>query len=471
MDKKNILWICTDQQRYDTITSLGNPFINTPNLDRLVQSGTTFTRAYCQSPVCTPSRVSFLTGRYPSTARCRQNGQNIPEDEVLVTKLLADYGYDGGLVGKLHISSCYHGVEKRIDDGYRSFQWSHDQSHSNENAYHEWLEEKSYNLNTEYKRVKGAVSWNGVPEEYHHTTWCFEKAQEFISENRNGPWFLSLNTFDPHPPFNPPKSCFDEIDWSKIPLPRFDPFELENKTVFQKNDSLGSDGGVGFNTSKSSEDERRKGIAVYYAMIQLLDSKIGELLDYLEGSEQREETIIIFCSDHGEMLFNHGIVHKGPYFYDDLMRVPLIVSCPGTVLEDARYDTFVELMDLAPTILDAVGLEKYVGMQGRSFWDLCKEYAPEKTHRENVYAQAFNCKWGHHSPKAYGTMLRTKQYKVCVYHGINDGELYDLEKDPGEFNNLWNDSDYSEIKQTMILENLDRTVFTMDPVPLRKGAY
>src|SRR5215210_7510934 len=106
MNKPNILWICTDQQRFDTLGVYGNPFVKTPNLERLAQNGTLFEHCYTQSPVCTPSRASFLTGRYPRTTRCRQNGQSIPADEVLVTKLLAEAGYRCGLSGKLHISAC-----------------------------------------------------------------------------------------------------------------------------------------------------------------------------------------------------------------------------------------------------------------------------------------------------------------------------------------------------------------------------
>ncbi|MCB0072387.1 MAG: sulfatase-like hydrolase/transferase, partial [Caldilineaceae bacterium] len=127
--RPNILWICTDQQRWDTLGCYGNPHVHTPNLDRLAAQGTVFTHAYSQSPVCTPSRASFLTGRYPRTTRCRQNGQDIPADEVLVTKLLADAGYVGGLSGKLHLSACNPAAsplgERRIDDGYAVFHWSH----------------------------------------------------------------------------------------------------------------------------------------------------------------------------------------------------------------------------------------------------------------------------------------------------------------------------------------------------------
>lgn len=145
MRRPNILWICTDQQRWDTLGCYGNPFVETPNLDRLAAQGTVFEYAYSQSPVCTPSRASFLTGRYPRTTRCRQNGQDIPGDEILVTSILAKNGYTCGLAGKLHLSACEPRVcpdmERRIDDGYKEFHWSHDPSGGWDlgNEYWAWL--------------------------------------------------------------------------------------------------------------------------------------------------------------------------------------------------------------------------------------------------------------------------------------------------------------------------------------------
>ena len=130
MQRPNILWICSDQQRWDTLGCYGNTFVHTPNLDRLAKNGAFFEYAFSQSPVCTPSRGSFLTGRYPRTCRARQNGADIPAEEVLVTKMLADAGYTCGLSGKLHLSTCNPSwcttMERRIDDGYTVFHWSHD---------------------------------------------------------------------------------------------------------------------------------------------------------------------------------------------------------------------------------------------------------------------------------------------------------------------------------------------------------
>ena len=145
MKQPNIIWFCTDQQRYDTIAALGNSHIRTPNLDRLVHEGVAFTRAYCQNPICTPSRSSFMTGRYPRTVRASINGnEHFSKDETVVTKLLADSGYTCGLIGKLHLTSHYRRMEERTDDGYTYLEWSPqpcDDWAPGLNRYMEWLKE------------------------------------------------------------------------------------------------------------------------------------------------------------------------------------------------------------------------------------------------------------------------------------------------------------------------------------------
>ena len=141
--RPNILWFCTDQQRYETIHVLNNPHINTPNLDRLCREGVAFTRAYCQSPICSPSRASFLTGLYPGYVGVNRNGlEEFPEKPhvELITKRLADAGYDYGLSGKLHIASCWYSREKRTNDGYRAFHYSHAPTNGPEAGFNDYIE-------------------------------------------------------------------------------------------------------------------------------------------------------------------------------------------------------------------------------------------------------------------------------------------------------------------------------------------
>ena len=233
IEKPNILWICTDQQRYDTIGALGNNYVDTPNIDQLVADGVVFTHAFCQSPICTPSRASFLTGMYPSSVHSTRNGNStFPENQTLVTKYLADAGYDCGLIGKLHLASAYGRIEPRTDDGYSFWEYSHAPRDDwpEGHGYADWVRKKGFVLGDLIK------SPDGVPSELHQTTWCAEKTIEFIRKQRTGPWMASVNIYDPHPPFNPPSRYRKKFDPQKMPGPLFRDSDLSQQTALERID-------------------------------------------------------------------------------------------------------------------------------------------------------------------------------------------------------------------------------------------
>jgi arylsulfatase len=481
MKPPNILWICTDQQRFDTLGCYGNPWVRTPRIDGLADGGVLFEHAFCQNPLCTPSRASFLTGRYPRTTRARQNGQSIPADEVLVTKLLADAGYTCGLAGKLHLSACAPSVcptrERRIDDGYSVFHWSH---HPDDDwptgDYNQWLRERGQHL--ERSSFPGSAHvQTSLPVEYHQTTWCAEKAIEFMEARAETgrPWLFSVNCFDPHHPFDPPEAFLrpylDRLD--EIPLPNFVPGELEDKPVVQQTDHRGAYGGqFGFYPFiQMTPHDHRLIRAAYWAMCDLVDVQVGRMLDALERTGQRDDTLVIFMTDHGEMLGDHGIYLKGPFFYEPAVRLPLIVSWPG-VIPARRSPALVELVDLAPTLLDAAGLPAYVGMQGRSLWPLLTGRGPAARHRDDVYCEHYGTI--HRQPgqgSAYATMLRTERHKLVVMHGTKTGELYHLQRDPSETHNLWHNASYHQVKFELLQRLCDRMAWTVDPLPPRAANY
>ncbi len=468
----NVLWFCTDQQRFDTIRALGNKAIRTPHTDRLIAQGACFTEAYAQSPVCTPSRASFLTGRYARTTRCRQNGQQIPAYEKLLSRLFADAGYLCGLAGKLHLSSCAAGrVENRIDDGYSVFHWSHHpQPDWPENGYSQWLAshgtswDKLYSGGRETPYVK-----EGVPAEYHQTTYCAEKTIEFLKSNRDRPWFFSFNCFDPHHPFDPPAEYLARYDVDSMPLPKTQPNELANKPRYQKLDSKWAHNEPGyFDVQSMTDQDRREVTAAYYAMVELIDDQLGRIIAALEETDQLANTILIFMSDHGEMLGDHGLYLKGPHFYDESVKVPLVLHWPEGIRSGIRASGLVELLDLAPTLCELAGVPLYEGFQGRSLKSICTGDADPAQHRDFVFSEYYNA-WTHHH--AYGSMLRTRDAKIVVYHGTEDGELYDLTTDPDEFDNQWSDSAHQARKLELLRFCFDTSVFTMDPLPPRLGPF
>lgn len=500
-ERPNILWFCTDQQRFDTIHALGNPHINTPNLDLLVAEGVAFTHAFCQSPICTPSRASFLTGRYPGNVRgCMNGNEEWGEGAPLVTHLLAEDGYDCGLSGKFHLAGAHGREEPRPEeDGYRVFHWSHDPQdrYPSGHAYADWLSAQGYALRD--LREDPA----SIPSELHQTTWCTDRAIEFLSEKRRkGPWLMSVNVFDPHAPFDPPQEYRDRYDSSKMPSPPFRQSDIETQTLIP--------GDFQNESRPPQEFDAQDVIAAYYAMIELIDDNIGRLLNALEETGQRKSTVIIFTSDHGEMLGDHGLLLKGCRFYEGLVRVPLIISWPGhfplqeepvseenpedsgseeegeDAAEDSQSgeteeespfppagfvsDALVELIDIAPTLLEVAGLPVPLRMQGRSLLPILRGELPPDQHRDFVrceYYRALNpdVPGRNQYEGSYATMYRDNRYKIVVYHGHEQGELYDLEKDPNEFENLWNDNDYAGLRFDLMRRNFDALAFSVDPGP------
>ena len=456
----NILWICTDQQRFDTIGALNNAHVSTPNIDSLVRQGTAFERAYCQSPICTPSRASFLTGYYPGRLRWTRNGnQAAPCDHPpLVTRLLNDRGYTCGNVGKLHLSGAYGRIEERTDDGYSYWEYSHAPRDDwpRGHDYADWVRSKGKILGDLVPRPEG------VPEELHQTTWCSEKAIEFMGMDHQSPWMLTVNIYDPHPPFNPPQRYRDMFDPDDMPGPLFRETDLAQQEKlraidFQSEvrnpDNLDTDNPYG---PAERQTDARSIQAAYYAMIKLIDDQVGRMLDVLEQTGQRKDTVIIFTADHGEMLGDHGLIQKGCRFYEGLVRVPLIVSWPGRVREGVVSSALVELMDLAPTVLDVAGMRVPSAMAGKSLLPLLEGKVPPDKHREFVRCEYFDAL--DRPDASFATMYRDDRYKLVVYHGHNLGELYDLQEDPGEFDNLWDHPESQAVKSELMLRSFDASI-------------
>ncbi len=485
--RPNVLWICTDQQRFDTLGCYGNEFVTTPAIDRLAREGLLFEQCYAQNPLCQPSRGAFLTGRYPVTNRLRQNGQECPPDLPLITKMMADEGYVCGLAGKLHLNACdyrlgrfgkewwrvedrdryFDGIEKRMDDGYAEFHWDHAPSgHFRSSAYTQWVRAKGQKVIENRPFEDSKHVFLGMPPELRQTTFCAEKAVQFMEAHAGAPypWLFSVNIFDPHPSFNPPeeylKPYLERLD--EIPPPNYAEGELENKPRHQKERRLKHDPAIG-------EREHRLARAAYWAMVDHIDVNVNRMLEALERTGQRENTLVIFHSDHGELLGDHGSYPKGPMLYDCAVHVPLILAWPGVIQPGRRCAGLVELADIAPTILDAIGMPRHPGMQARSLWPLAKGEAPLDHFRDDIYCEYYNS--NPDNPALNITMVRTERRKIAVVHNTGEGELYNLENDPAETRNLWDDPAAAELKTEMLLRLAARMAFTADPLPPRIGIY
>ncbi|MGR3570529.1 sulfatase-like hydrolase/transferase [Brevirhabdus sp.] len=480
-NRPNILFICTDQQRGDSLGCTGADWAVTPNLDALAAEGALFRNCYVQNPVCSPSRASLFTGKYVANHGLYANGVPLPAHQRMFTRTLADAGYDCGMIGKQHLAPCdTWRTEPRRDDGYRVFEWAHGPNHrALENDYHRWLRrtqpdifarvfpEKGANEDTEYSnQARSGTPIDHVPKETHYSHWVAERAIDFIDQPREGePFFLMANFFDPHHSFGAPKEFRDMIDAEAIPAPVTTPGELDEKPGPHRAYSEKSYSGTAPGFQDYTADQIKEIRAQYWAMIALIDHEVGRILDALAASGQAGDTLVVFSSDHGEMLGNHQQLLKGPQLYDDLTRVPLIVRWPGQIPQATRIAAPVQWIDLPATFLDAASCAPAEGGQGRSLRPLLQGQTDDwrswalSEYRYSGFAT---------DPLIMTTMLRHDNWKLIVWHGqpacenTRDAELYDLSRDPDELENLYHRPEHAAQRARMKATLLDVMALSED---------
>lgn len=419
---------------------------------------------------------------YPSAIHVLSNGTSLfPAGPVPVSKMLADNGYYCGLIGKLHLADSSIGPEPRTDDGFQFFEYSNGPKLNPhwKDDYVLWLENEGEDPVEvlgepsevkEYKREMfasfvGSINRGGlkiptveadnVSPELHQTTWCAEKAIGFILDASadEEPWFLSVNPFDPHAPFDPPWEYFRRYDPEGLPGPSFHESDLPSQELLAAIDFQ--------SRPRRPEEINAHNIqAAYYAMIELIDEQFGRILSALDNSGQLENTVVIFSSDHGEALGDHGLLLKGCRFYEGLVRVPLICSWAGHFEKGLRSDALIELIDIVPTLLEITNTGAPERIQGRSFLPILTGQSCPGYHREFVRGEYYDA-----LPLPDGTlatMYRDQRWKLVVYHGHQTGELFDLRDDPNEFENLWADSSSREIRENLLLKSFDASILAMD---------
>jgi arylsulfatase A-like enzyme len=492
--RPNILLIMTDQHRFDVVGAYGNPHVTTPHIDRLAAEGVLFEQCYTPNPVCAPTRASILTGRYAHAHGLWANGVALPAHERLFTRTLADARYDCGLVGKLHIAPCYPDqTERRHDDGFSYFEWAHDPGHASpENAYQRWVERTHPALYAEAvaasagagggasgaRQGRSRARFNTMPTEAHYTRWVGEETIRFLrapagERDRGNPFFLWTNFFDPHHPFVAPQEYLDRYDVDALPLPVGDAHELASKPPILQEASEKSYAGFVRGFAEHTPAEIREIVRAYYAMVSFVDDEIGRIVATLEEQGLRESTLIVFTSDHGEMLGDHQLLLKGPMMYEGAVHVPLLLNWPGRLPAGERRDGFVSLIDVCATALDAAGLDDLPTSQGMSLLPIARG---EVSGRDYALCEYRNS--GHpYDPPVHVTMLRQGTHKLIVHHGRpaadrdRTGELFDLAADPDELRNLWDAPEGREQRTALQERLLDVLVATEDRSPAREAYW
>ncbi|HYE11635.1 MAG TPA: sulfatase-like hydrolase/transferase [Patescibacteria group bacterium] len=464
----NILFIMTDQQRFDSLGCYGNEAVSTFNLDNLAEEGALFKNCYVNNPICTPSRASIFTGKPVIGHGVNTLYDVLPQEEVLFPERLRQRGYATALIGKLHVSGAMFEKDKRNKfDGFDIYDWCHEPSLFTDgkfNAYSKWLREAMPESFERLERL--GRKYANIPEEAHFSHWTAEATIKHIKErDKEKPFFFYMSLFDPHNPYDQhPKNWEDVVNKDKILTPNL----LEGETL-SKPEGIRQEhhhGYMGSFYDKTPQDiyDMRLG---YYAAVSFLDYEIGRVLKTLEEEGISENTLVIFTSDHGDMLGDHELYVKGAYFYDPCTKVPLIIKYPGELQAGSMFNQLVQPSDIAATVLKAGGYtaEEVAELMSDSK-DIIEAVKNSEASRKiavcEYRATGINDEGKLFDPPIHATMLRDERFKLCVYHGDKEhlGELYDMNEDPLEKNNLWNDSAYADIKVNMLLDLLNWQVET-----------
>lgn len=476
-DRPNILLITTDQQRADHLGVKGLEAIATPALDRLATEGVHFDRAYCPSPVCTPTRVSLLTGKWPSQHGAYSIGVTAdPFPQPTIAELLSDAGYHTALFGKGHFvrrqdeAAHVSGQPEPSPDFFREFTGpyvgfqevqtciGHTTNCKPDMHYRVFLEEAGVDYEPWFPQLTGDPHFHGswpIPDSYHDSNWVGSLTEQYLQDraSQDEPWFCWASFQDPHEPFCCPEPWFSNVDTDKLEI--YEPAregEFDDKPAFYAEAYAGdwsrcNDGnGVPcvFSHRKDGRDAdwARTSLQATLGMIAFIDHQVGRMLDALEASGQLDNTIIIFTSDHGEMHGHHGFWGKGLTAYEDCQRVPLLIWGPGVLEGSGTTQSIANLVDLPITMLGLAGVEPPPGMQGIDLQPVLADPTAEVQADTIVELQA--------TPVIYQQTYITQRHKLVVYRDSNEGELYDLEADPDQYINLWDDPGSAGLKLKLL---------------------
>jgi len=427
-NRPNILFIMDDQHRFDYLGCAGADFIRTPNIDKLAERGVRFTQCTTNCPVCAPSRIGLATGVQPTRLGCIQNNCFLPLSQPTYYQQLRNHGYRVGCIGKLDLAKPDH-YNGRYGDRPSVYQWGFTHPEECEGKMHAGssqtpigpytyhLEERGllqtfYDDYSRRQKEGWAVSCHDspLPTDAFEDAYIGRRSAEWISNIADDfPWHLFVSFVGPHDPFDPPTEYGEKYRTADMPDPVTS--DLEGKPQYVK------DRVVQATPEKITETRRQ-----YCAATELIDDQIGEMIDALEKRGMLDNTYIIFASDHGEMLGDHGLYQKSVP-YEPSLRVPLIVAGPN-IPKGQTSNALVELNDINPTICDMAGIPTLPNIDAKSFQPILTNEA--RAHRKETIStiRNFQC-------------IRTSRYKLI--DNINDvTELYDLTQDPHELNNIAN---------------------------------
>ena len=467
MQSLNFLFISTDQQRWDTLGCYGSQVARTPHLDRLAAQGVRFDRCYTTNPVCMPARASWFTGQYPSHHGCWQNGVPLSPRSDLLQQRLNDAGYQTALIGKIHLDNVWLRRTPHPAYGFGLLRECEGDPYC-QDEYFQWLDRQG--LYDDYlAQFKAGGHHAGyvrrLPEDKHMNHWVTGHAEDYLAARAadGQPFFLAVGFFDPHHPFDPIEPYASQFDPAAMPLPPGGDDEAA-LTPFarQRRDS--------YRNHVGDPAKLRRTIAAYHATIAHVDTMVGRLLARLAALGLDQRTAVIFTSDHGELLGDHGMLHKGPFCYEPSIRVPLIWRLPAasgmTGLVD---DGFASHVDLAPTVAALAGIAGPHLCQGQPLFGANGRLRPQPP-RDAALVEWRERPFQSDQPFLVARCLVTDDWKYVYYHGQEYGELYDRRRDPHELHNRWDDP-ACQAHQAALHRRLLAFILEQEPCPPRTDLF
>ncbi len=487
--RRNVLLILADELRADALGCYGNAICQTPNLDRLASQGTLLEQCMVTQPTCTPSRASILTGCYASALRSRMVGCETPDDPRFLPRVLRAAGYRTASIGKIHLvpqgaepeavanarqadgTVDYYGFE-HVDlvNGHGMQCWGP--------GYNDWLDARVPDAKARIAAAEAVTPGVNVakiktsrwalPPEAHAGEYLVARAEAYLRDatDRDAPFFLHLSFNDPHHPFTVPEPWAGMYRPADMPPPLPPVSADQGATPLQLNVLHG--GATGFDDGTHADhligtppadyaqiaiEDWQATKAVYYGMVSLLDDQIGRILRVLDETGLAEDTLVVFVSDHGEYLGDHGFCGKG-FHYDSVIRTPVLARGPG-IAANQRVRGVASTVDLAPTLLAFAGVREPDALQGVSM-------LPAWRGEDGLPRQAVLTENDDDFVPMRMRTLTDAKWKISLYAGESDGELYDRERDPDERINRWHDAAYADIKARLLAAMAEQVICAVD---------
>lgn len=460
--KPNLLFLWTDEQRADTMRIYGNQKIHAPNLNKLASESLVFQNAYVSQPVCTPSRSTVMTGLWPHTSTCTENNNPLPEDIPCFPEILNDPEYRTGYFGKWHLGDeifPQHGFEEweSIEDIYWRY-FREDRDRNQKSSYWHFLKELGYDPDTDRGDFSRGFAAR-LPIEHCKPKFLEMKACDFMRRHRNEPFILYVNFLEPHMPFYGPLD--DEHDPNEVDLPvNFaDPLEenepLRYRLLRERYRQKGYEG-----HDLKTESGWRRLIANYWGLVTQVDLSVGQILKTLEELRLDDNTIVVYTSDHGDMMGAHNLLAK-TVMYEEAVKVPWLMRIPQLARTQHMIKNRVSHIDLVPTLLDLMGKSDGDQFPGQSLVPFLKggKLAEDHVHIEwnpavqrgrtphslsTVSAEAVE-----RVHRAYTrTVISPEGWKLCL-NDQDKNQLFDLNEDPWETTNLFYTGQYQAVIDKM----------------------